>query len=296
MIENMSEHEKNDLTDLKNIDDESVEEISHSYPMLGRSAKKRILEKCLAKTEDAVFDQSGITVSGTEVYKRPVWHRIAGTAAAAAAALAVVSGAIYMKMNMNPPVKDPISDAGSGTIAESTEENPDNMNENVYTSIITTTEVTKAMGVMTTNSSTSVSVIMTSLTTLAQTTTDVTDETTTTDVTTTDTEETTEATTETVAGLSAEILEGKWNAKGYTEDRIFEFFDDSQSGKIVSTSTGTGIAVTYEISGDTILFRFNSDEAKPDIADVDRSSDVHMTLHWEDGRSEELTKIVKEQS
>ena len=80
----MTEHEKNDLGELKYIDDDSVEELSHDYPMLGRKAKKRILEQCLAKTAETDFDENGITVSGTEVYRRPIWTKIAGTAAAAA--------------------------------------------------------------------------------------------------------------------------------------------------------------------------------------------------------------------
>ena len=84
----MTEHEKNNLDELKDIDEAAVEEISSNYPMLGKSAKKSILEKCLEKTEEAGFETNGITVSGTEVYHRPMWRRIAGSAAAVAAAVA----------------------------------------------------------------------------------------------------------------------------------------------------------------------------------------------------------------
>ena len=59
----MKEHEKDHLAEIKDIDESSVEELAEMYPMLGKSAKQRILEKCLEKTDETEF-QEGITVSG----------------------------------------------------------------------------------------------------------------------------------------------------------------------------------------------------------------------------------------
>ena len=134
----MIEHEKNNLDELKDIDEAAVEEISSNYPMLGKSAKKRILEKCLEKTEEAGFETNGITVSGTEVYHRPMWRRIAGSAAAVAAAVAVIVGTVYVKRNIYPPVKDPFTGMNSTEAEEYTEENTDDINEEEYTEAVTT--------------------------------------------------------------------------------------------------------------------------------------------------------------
>ena len=120
--------------------------------------------------------------------------------------------------------------------------------------------------------------------------TDTTAETTTTDETTTDAEGSTEATTETEAELTIEMLEGKWEAKMDGEERIFEFYGDIPGGKVINSSTGTGVAFSYETDGNTISFRFGSISEEPTIAVVERTDSEHMTFHWENGRDEEFTR------
>lgn len=286
----MIEHEKNNLTDLKDIDDDSVEELSHSYPMLGRNAKKRILEKCLEKTEEAGYDPNGISVSGTEIYNRPMWRRIAGTAAAAAAAFAVITGAVYLRKTISPTIKDPLSAPGSGSIEENTENNTDNTDEEEYTEAVTTADITQAFEFVTTDGSLYTAVTSSYQSVVSTVSTETTAETTTTDETTTDEDSAAEATTETQAELTMEFLAGKWEASSSEDEREFEFYSDTLGGKVNNTAFNIGLPFTYVISGDTISFRFGGAEEGPDIATVERTDSKHMIFCWEDGKIEELTK------
>lgn len=284
----MLEHEKNDLSELKDIDDASVEELSHVCPMLGRSAKKRILEKCLEKTEEAGFAPDGITVSGTEIYSRPIWRRIAGTAAAAAAAIAVISCALYLRKTIDPPVKDPLAGAVSSRVEENTEENTDDLNEEEYTEAVTTEAVTQVFEAVTTDMSLYAPVTSSYLTTSAMVSTETTAETTTAEETTTDEEGAAEATTETQAQFTADMFSGKWEASGIGDGRTFEFDDDTLGGRISDDSSAA--AFTYEINGNTLSFRFGFDDGDPTDAVAERTDSEHMLFHWEDGNVETLTK------
>lgn len=286
----MTEHEKSNLDELKDIDEAAVEEISNNYPMLGRSAKKRILEKCLEKTEEAGFETSGMTVSGTEVYHRPLIRRIAGSAAAIAAAAAVIVGTVFIKRSVLPPVKDPLASVNSSQTEELTEENTDDIYEEEYTEAVTTeaeTQVTEVSTTATINFSAVTATSMLPVTTMI---TDTTEETTTSEETTTDDENSTEATTETEAELTVDYLAGKWSATGYTEARVFEFYEDIAGGKYNNVSDGTGLPFSYEINGNIITFRFGGIDTDPDNVIVDRDDSDHMTFHWENGRSESLTR------
>lgn len=289
----MTEHEKNDLGELKYIDDDSVEELSHDYPMLGRKAKKRILEQCLAKTAETDFDENGITVLGTEVYRRPIWTKIAGTAAAAAAALVLIAGSLYLKSTFDPPVKDPLSGGNITNAQDVTDSSTeDNTNEEEYTENVTAEPFTEADDGNGYNS------VYTAQTTVYETyvttsSTEITD-TAVSDPVETDNagEAGTEAASETTAVITQEYLAGSWYATGYNEDRTFEFYSDISGGKYTGSISGIGLPFEYELKGSSIIFHFSSSETEPVSAVIERESDDKLLIHWDNGRSESLERIT----
>jgi len=79
---------KNDLFD--DVDDETVEKLSQEFPVLTDEEKDRIFAMSERKyniVSEIVSENDG-DVKGVEQYKRPVWHRFAGIAAA----IAIIAG------------------------------------------------------------------------------------------------------------------------------------------------------------------------------------------------------------
>lgn len=281
----MNKHEKDHLDELKNIDESSVEELAEYYPLLGKSAKQRILEKCLEKTDEAEF-REGITVSGTEIYRRPLWSRILGAAAAFVCLAAVAGGAVLLKRNSSLYATHQSSGETSQSALVTTAAKTETVTASTTTTEAVTT-TTEAASVFV-ETSEYIAYITTSETTEVTTTDDDTSttETTTTDVTTTDDEETQE-TTETTAEVTEDMLTGSWNAGGGV--RVFEFYGDGESGRYSAAETSQ--TFTYDIRDEVMTFHFSSGE--PDIlsGNVTYISEDSFLIRWDNGDTETFTRI-----
>ena len=94
---------KDFLDELYKLDDDKIEELSQNSPLPDEDMKKRIVEKCLAKTTKTIDDDNGDTVEGIEQYSRPRWHKYMFAAAALAFAAFSAAGIIMIgnKSNKN---------------------------------------------------------------------------------------------------------------------------------------------------------------------------------------------------
>lgn len=92
----MNKNDKDIMNQLSDLDDFSVEEIAENYLALNRSAKKRILKKCLKKDsfsdEISLDGEEKITVSGTEHYDRKTWYKFVAAAATLVVAFGEITG------------------------------------------------------------------------------------------------------------------------------------------------------------------------------------------------------------
>ena len=290
----MIEHEKDHLAELKDIDGDPLEELADFYPMLGRSAKKRILEKCLEKTDEAEF-QNGITVTGTEIYKRPVWSIVLGAAAAIAAVCAALTGGILLNRNSNPDVLHEVSSEPSEIAVVTTTEKK----VTATTTAATTTSAVTTTADVAIHVETSEYVVYTTSAVFTESTTSTetteTTETTTTDVTTTsgEGESTTDGdseitTTETTAETAIDLT-GSWSASGGGNSRVFDFHADGCSGKV--SAAETSISFSYSLNNDVIFFNFNSEDAESEGGTIIRMSDSSFELHWFNGNVESFSRL-----
>ena len=284
----MKEHEKDHLAEIKDIDESSVEELAEMYPMLGKSAKQRILEKCLEKTDEAEF-QEGITVSGTEIYKRPMWSRILSAAAALVCVSAVAGGAVLLKRNRLSYIPHQSTGETSQSALTTTAEVTEKITASTTTSdAVTTTTSTAIVAV-----ETSEYIVYTTAPDFAESTTTTettTTEVTTTDVTTTDDEENQE-TSETTAEITSDFLAGSWNAEGGVGGRVFEFYSDGSSGKYNMNESGLGLPFAYDLSNGTITFHFGAADTDPESGAIDCTGENSFIIRWEDGNTEIFTRI-----
>ena len=94
---------KDFLDELYKLDDDKIEELSQNSPLPDEDMKKRLVEKCLAKTTKTIEDDNGDTVEGIEQYSRPRWHKYMFAAAALAFAAFSAAGIIMIgnKSNKN---------------------------------------------------------------------------------------------------------------------------------------------------------------------------------------------------
>ena len=282
----MTEHEKDHLTELKDIDESSVEEIAEYYPMLGKDAKKRILQKCLEKTNEAEFSD-GFTVSGTEIYRRPVWSRILSTAAVVAGAAVMVTGALFLSRNRSVE-SDPLADMEEPTTVVTTSAQTSTTTAaETNTEYVTTTSQEVVLYVETSETIPIISTLVTESSNAVSTDTTEATETTSTDVTT-DEDGQVETTTEAWDEITPEFLMGLWisdNSKNY------EFYTDGSGGRCWSEETGTGLGFAYELTNGIISFRFAYADASPENGTIERTGENSFLIHWHNGTSEYFSSI-----
>lgn len=251
------------LNKLRGLEDQELEKIAEEFPPLNDADKARIISKCLEKTNDT-DNPEGVTVSGTEKYKRPVWYKFAATAAALTLAVLGLGGTVYLTKNMKDPSASDMANqstsargAGAGTYTIS-----EQVKENAVTTVVTSTSL-----VTTTTTCTSSSVSTTdSTSTTNDTTTSTTDTTTETSTATADpmntettavTEPSTETHTETT---TVKLPVGYWSSEYEGKERHWLFYHDGSGGKFHNAETGMGLAFTIDTYDETVIFHIGSSE------------------------------------
>lgn len=131
----MSKNIKDFMEHLTNLDDYSVEEIAENYPALEENQKRRILKKCLEKsnlsddniqmTENNDFTEENDEVSGIEHYDKPIWHKYMSSVATLIVAIVGITSVIILRGNINndddfnistPPIVSEVSENSQVTI------------------------------------------------------------------------------------------------------------------------------------------------------------------------------------
>lgn len=298
---------KRDNFDLTGLDDETVERLAERYPVTDEETKDRIMKKFLAKagagiSEDEDFSEPGITVSGTERYRKPAWSRYIGTAAALVLALGGIMGIGFMNHSFSG-VTDPRADLPTeqATTVASTEP------AETATEPAVTTEALPVIAESDNEKPAVTTVVVTTVTT--EETTETTE--------TTSTEETAE-TTETVPSpsepetstatapeeppepeVTPEMLEGTWtsvNSDGNTVDYIIRIHDGEAGGQRTVNSPdnihGIGNTFSVDINGRELIFHFVTvyDNTTATISWEGDSPRDGFTLTWADGSTEKFTR------
>lgn len=103
-------------------DDRLIERIAKEHPALSAEDSERIYAMIQQKLGQSVEkEQFHEAVSGVERYRRPVWHRVAGIAAAFAAVVGIAGSTFLMHRSTPAPIQDtPLSatdDAGRNAAA-----------------------------------------------------------------------------------------------------------------------------------------------------------------------------------
>ncbi len=88
-------------------------------------------------------------------------------------------------------------------------------------------------------------------------------------------------------GASASVFqEGAWQGA----NMYYFFNEDGSSGSAVSMENGTGIAFTYEVSGDKATFHMGGADDST-VATMVKSGDSDIELKWDDGQTENLQHV-----
>ncbi|MBQ3948109.1 MAG: hypothetical protein II656_06260, partial [Ruminococcus sp.] len=127
---------KDFLDELYKLDDDKIEELSQNSPLPDKDMKKRLVEKCIAKTTKTIEDDNGDTVEGIEQYSRPRWHKYMFAAAALAFAAFSAAGIIMIGNKSNK----------NNIITQST-----NVSDVAVTSPVVSTTIKSAQAVKTTS-------------------------------------------------------------------------------------------------------------------------------------------------
>ena len=105
-------------------DDDLHEQISKDYPVLTDEETERIYSKiCERLGTRSEENEKCSVVSGVEHYRRPMWHKIFGIAAAAVLVVTVAGGAVLMKRShVNPNKNKKISSFSDECLIQTAEE------------------------------------------------------------------------------------------------------------------------------------------------------------------------------
>ena len=137
----MDREEKILYENLHGFDDRTVMTIAVEYPALYRAARERIMKLCVHKTPVSFFKVNNTksdmqTVTGTEIYHRPLWRKYLSSAAAI---LLIAIGAgcmMYAGRNANinnTPNNNNVFSAGIARTTESTSvEQPEKSFSKIY--------------------------------------------------------------------------------------------------------------------------------------------------------------------
>lgn len=111
MVNIMSKNIKDFMEQFTDLDDDSVEEIAENYPALEENQKRRILKKCLEKsnlsceniqiTENNDFIEENDEVSGIEHYDKPIWRKYMSSVATLIVAIVGITSVIVLRGNIN---------------------------------------------------------------------------------------------------------------------------------------------------------------------------------------------------
>ena len=287
------EHEQDMV--LHGLSEEAEEMIAEDYPGLDDAAISRIMKKCglddiagYDKDTDQKKDDidDGLTVQGTETYRRPVWYRFTAAAAAVVLALAGIGGAVFLSRNGGPT-------PSKGGTAMSGTTKPDGA---VLTAEMTTaTEAEEETTVQEHTVSTEPAYIAP----VPETTTTASTTATTTSSVTTGSENQQEATTteavpepttdpaQEATEPSVRLPKGYWVTGNGSSERYWEFYADGTGGTYVDSDTGIGLGFTLDAGSDGLVFHFAvADDETP--ATVTWHDDGTFTLHWTITGAEEL--------
>ena len=293
--------------------EDRAEELSEFLPPLSDDDKKRIAESVMKKLDSNTqcsADTSAepeITVSGTEMYRRPKWYRYAASAAALAVAVIGIGSVALMNRHTGGNQGGQSSQVATGftvnTFVATTTAAATTAAATTTTSAVTAAAVQTAPVVVSETPAVSTETVSTSLTTeTSASTTETTETTSVSSTTVTDTQTTAASTTETepVTTTASEPLpfrEGVWKAESADgSEREISFYSnpDGYGGSITATDDnpyGYGLPFQCEVEGNTIVFH---------IASVDNITRAEytvigedtVTLDWDNGSSETLTYSV----
>ncbi|MBQ8962160.1 MAG: hypothetical protein IJ071_13270 [Ruminococcus sp.] len=279
---------------LRSLSEEAEEVIAEEYPPLDDAARLRILKKCGLTDQDTDItmnekEEDIDTVTGTEIYKRPVWYKLAASAAAFVLAAAGIGGAIALSRNGRPDrgpdhsasmsagTTDPEELTISGELttepshAEATDSEPELPPDIEDQDIMPVTVAEEETTASTT-----------------ETTTDP-EETTSPDEAEVPTETSTAPPEEaTTSAENAKLPEGYWVSESSDGKRYWEFFDDGTGGMYADAESGMGLGFLMEIQGTELTFHIGSvDDLTP--AQITWHGTDSFTLRWtESGLEEEF--------
>ncbi len=282
---------------LRSLSEEAEEVIAEEYPPLDDAAHQRILMKCGLTDElpDIKFEQNEMkeeiddfTVTGTELYKRPVWYKFAASAAAVVLAAAGIGGAIALSRNGRPDI-DP--NHGASMSADTTDPEESTINGAVKATSPSAEAATESATV---EDATDYSPVISTTEVTTEATTSSTTETTTAPEETTDpaeaeepTETTTTAAEEPTGPVEdAKLPEGYWVSESSEGKRYWVFFSDGSGGTYVDAGSGMGLGFMMDIEGTSLTFHIGSiDDDTP--AQITWHGTDSFTLRWTEHDLEE---------
>jgi hypothetical protein len=115
-----------ELKALENADNDTLKRLSEEYPPMTEAEQNKLFErteKLLAKTDntDRGFSEDADSVSGVEIYHRPVWRKFLTVAAALLIVAGVGTGGFLMAKNFRNAPESQLAAATETSAAKSTE-------------------------------------------------------------------------------------------------------------------------------------------------------------------------------
>ena len=285
-----------------------AEQISECFPPLSDEDKERITNAVMKKLEnDSAQDhqEAEITVSGTEMYRRPKWYKYAASAAAMLVAVIGIGSVAFLNRDQGGTPGRQSSQVTTGFtvntfVASTTAADTTTAASTTTTAAVTDASVSAAAYYSTAPAVSTESVSTSQTTEVSTSTAETTDTTAVTSAIDTDTQTTSAETTEpenvtTTVPAELPFKEGVWigetSEAGSKRQVTFYANEGGYAGSffaIEDNPNGVGAPFQCEVEGNTMIFHIFTveDNTRAEWVAVDEDT---VILNWENGTSETLT-------